>query len=60
MLAMMVASAGFLAVTQNAFPPSWLKDYSTFAKNILLLFIFLLLSHTFSQAEHPSAVYVFT
>lgn len=60
MLAMMVTSAGFLAVTQNAFPPLWLKDYSAFVKNILPLFIFLLLPRTFSQAQCPSAVCVFT
>lgn len=48
MLAMMVTNAGFLAVTQNAFPPLWLEDYNTSATKILPRFIFLLLSCTFS------------
>lgn len=60
LLAMMVASAGFLAVTWNALPSLWLEDYNTSAKKIWPQLIFLLLSCTFSQAESSSTVYVST
>lgn len=56
MLAVMVTSAGFLAVTQKAFVAGQLQHL---CKEDLGQFMFVLLCCALSQAESPSAVSVF-